>query len=209
MHDDHNDHEQVTRLLPWFVNGSLDVREMQLVETHVNNCPACAKDLRENMRLSRALQPRAHDQPDLQMLLAGSRARFDQLQQRLAADSAPRTRYASRWATALVLTITLGTGFAGGWGARWLNEEVSGQNFEAMTNQTAGGGTAYTLQLVFAGGVSEVQAREILLATGGVLADTPSTGGVYRLRLPDPDSMAAARRYLDTHQAVRWVAVEQ
>ena len=38
---DDPEHEAVEALLPWFVNGTLDVDECSLVERHLKDCTRC------------------------------------------------------------------------------------------------------------------------------------------------------------------------
>ena len=54
-------HGTATKLLPWFVNGSLDESEHALVDTHLKICETCQADVQEMLYLSNLLSDRSID----------------------------------------------------------------------------------------------------------------------------------------------------
>ena len=49
------DHKALTLLLPWYVNGTLEDRELQQVETHLVSCPECNSEVRELREIAAAV----------------------------------------------------------------------------------------------------------------------------------------------------------
>ena len=49
-------HAQVQRLLPWYVNGSLEGDELAQVETHLAGCPECREDLEAEQAMARQVR---------------------------------------------------------------------------------------------------------------------------------------------------------
>jgi hypothetical protein len=47
-----SDHDEVQRLLPWFVNGTLASDEITLVESHVAQCAECRAELQAERQLA-------------------------------------------------------------------------------------------------------------------------------------------------------------
>jgi anti-sigma factor RsiW len=49
-------HAQVQRLLPWYVNGSLEGEELAQVEAHLPGCPECQQELKTEQALARQVR---------------------------------------------------------------------------------------------------------------------------------------------------------
>ena len=49
-------HAQSQRLLPWYVNGSLDDEELAQVETHLADCAECREDLKAEQAMARQIK---------------------------------------------------------------------------------------------------------------------------------------------------------
>jgi anti-sigma factor RsiW len=49
-------HAQAQRLLPWYVNGSLETEEQAQVEAHLADCPECREDLKAEQALARQVR---------------------------------------------------------------------------------------------------------------------------------------------------------
>ncbi|MBV8366817.1 MAG: DUF4349 domain-containing protein [Candidatus Eremiobacteraeota bacterium] len=76
-------HETVTELLPWYVNGTLAPHERAAVEAELASCPLCAADLAELQRIHAAMHELDQDAPGpSESLFARTLARVDTQPQR-------------------------------------------------------------------------------------------------------------------------------
>src|SRR5215469_3671743 len=76
-------HETVTELLPWYVNGTLAPHERAAVEAELASCPLCAAQLAELQRIHAALHEIDQDAPGpSESLFARTLARLDAPPQR-------------------------------------------------------------------------------------------------------------------------------
>src|SRR6185503_6149862 len=49
-------HAETQRLLPWYVNGSLEDEEQAQVEAHLEVCPECREDLKTEQAMARQIR---------------------------------------------------------------------------------------------------------------------------------------------------------
>ena len=92
-----DEHETAWQLLPWFVNGTLQAGERQLVERHMNACLICRREIGALSKLATELQHRPRN-------VACENA-LAQLHQRM--DQAPAgSRFP--WAAAASLVVVIG-----------------------------------------------------------------------------------------------------
>ena len=49
-------HQRISELIPWYVNGTLESTERQAVEAHAAGCPRCQEELAAATQLARAIQ---------------------------------------------------------------------------------------------------------------------------------------------------------
>lgn len=56
-------HAQISELLPWYVNGTLEAAEQRLVEDHLAACPDCVQELARSKALAAALRERQQSAP--------------------------------------------------------------------------------------------------------------------------------------------------
>ena len=91
-----NVHDTVERLMPWYVNGTLNEGDMAVVSQHLSSCPNCTADADEEMRQARALAE--HNDKRLHVLLSKEQQSFDGLLGSLPEDSSrmPRNNW-MRW----------------------------------------------------------------------------------------------------------------
>ncbi len=107
-------HQTVTELLPWYVNGTLAPHERAQVEAELASCPLCAAELAELQRIHAAMHEIDQDAPGpSESLMGRTLARIDAREQtKLQGPSWPRwwtgMPFAARMATvaaALILVL--------------------------------------------------------------------------------------------------------
>src|SRR5262245_23478339 len=163
-----DDHDDIATLLPWYVNGTLDEREMARVTRHLETCTSCAREAEATLSEARALHAEAI--PDFD---ASERARdrnFARLVRRLGQ---PRARRVPLPALTLAAAVALAVG------AGWLLRSEPTETFRALTSPADS--EHVVLQVIFDPAASERDVRQVLLASGGTLLGTPSPKGVYRI----------------------------
>lgn len=167
-------------LLPWYVNGTLSPEEIRSVESHVEVCAACLREL-ERCRALAGLYEGIEDSAP-----APHPARVERLWARAERSEIPN---AFPWralalveAAALVLVI-LGLG----WGLR-ANEPSapadSGPAFRTLGAGSLEGPADDRFRVVFAPETPESDLRELLRTYDARIVDGPSPLGVYTIAVP-------------------------
>ncbi len=199
-------HDAFTALIPWYVNGTLDERDMAQLADHLASCHACAREVEATLADARAWHGRPHLEHEA--TLQGRDANFARLVRRLSPSQ--HHKHKVRWAAArprnlaavLVITLTVGSVWV------WRASAPVDTPFEAMTAApTPVRGTV--MQVIFQPTTTEREVRELLLDAGGELVGSPSPSGVYRIALDDVSDPSAYAARLQRHPAVRWAEVER
>ena len=189
------DHDDVVTLLPWYVNGTLDERDMARVTRHLETCIACAREATGTLHEARALHAQA--MPGFDTFERRRDRNFARLVRRLG-PTRPRVPLVA-FGLAATLLLALGAGLL-------LQRETPGA-FQALTSPTDS--DRVVLQVIFDPAASERDVRQLLLMSGGTLLGTPSPQGIYRVALDagvQPEGVATRLR---DHPIVLWTGVEQ
>lgn len=80
-------HDQVTELLPWYANRSLNETETAVVEQHLQECKICQTDLVELETLHKAVNDQTVELPDTSAQLDKLMQRIDRLEEEQANES--------------------------------------------------------------------------------------------------------------------------
>lgn len=164
-------HEAVQRLLPWFVNGTLDGNERAEVEAHVANCGEC----RDDIALLREVQDVVKSDTTIPLV---ARPRAQQLLEDIDA-ARPRRR---QWlatavaaaAAALMLVALRGDD---------VPEPDSPLVYETATSTPVPGSVDYVIELTFAAG-TDARARDKVLGEIAIShAPVAGSATVYRVVL--------------------------
>jgi hypothetical protein len=167
------DHDEMTRLLPWYVNGTLDDDERAAVEKHVRDCLPCRATLREQRRLATLV--RRDVVADLSV-----EGNFERLLPRLDTKARAqksffagfrRAHYAAA-AAALVAIVA---------GALWTVSITPELDYATLTE--GGQATRPRLDVLFADGTTEPEMRALIRGVGGIIVDGPSDIGRYTIEL--------------------------
>ena len=180
----HDSHGRVQRLIPWFVNGSLDESDEALVRTHCESCGECRADVAQEQALREAVATTALG-PDRDW--AGLREKV--LQRPPPAKrffgSPLRRPIALGWALAgqVAVAACVAIAFVGLSPA----EPEAGYRLLASPDDTGGGNVI----VLFAPETTEASLRRTLGSVGARIADGPTASGAYILRVAEHDKASA------------------
>lgn len=190
------DHQELSRLLPWFVNKSLQGDELKAVESHVNACLTCKREVIQLSKLAHAVKHEGMlDSAEnasfarLKMRLHGQQPEAHRHQQSVVSDNIVHfhannriNNRISNWyrpALAMAAAVLLSLTFM-------LPMTVDQTGYRTLSNgeveKTIG---ANEIRVVFAEGLDSQKKRAIIAGINGQIVDVPTAQGVYTVRLAD------------------------
>jgi anti-sigma factor RsiW len=199
-------HRQVTELVPWYVNGTLEGAERAAVTAHLPGCPACREELARCQALAAAVQSAvdvagapgpgriARVLASIELLEAtgarrtGWRGRWRAVVEWVG-DLFDRTPGPVRWgvaAQAALLVLVVGLiAWPGVWSPRAPDRTLA-DGGEPRVGREA------LIHVVFAEDITERELRTLLRRVEGRIVDGPSAVGLYTLdvRASTPDRAA-------------------
>jgi hypothetical protein len=201
--ESHNEHHELSQLLPWYVNKSLQGAELKAVESHLSTCLICNRELVQLQKLSKAviqegafdsaaqasftrLKSRLHTQP----LTSADKVKQDGANSRVLKGevhvSSPGKRGrlaiplgypALAMAAALLLSVTLLM-------PRLLMDGVQlSSNFKTLSDGQQEHMNTNEIRVVFAENVDQQQKSKILEQINGLFIGNPTPQGVYSVKL--------------------------
>ena len=214
----HNDvvHQEIWELLPWYVNGTLNIQEFQRVEAHLALCADCQGELARCRSLATvvrtaddvAWEPSPAHLARLMARIEAAEASasaapgwWQRLQdawrngRRILHSTPPVMRWAFAVQCALVLLL------AGGllWqrpGQPTLYATLSDATQEpASANQH--------IRLVFMEDITERELRLLLTRVSGTITSGPSSAGAYTIGISPTTTVPSALEVLRAHRKVR------
>lgn len=214
---------EVSNLLPWYANRTLEAEESARVEVHLADCGDCRAELALWREVGEAAetQPEApFAAPPVETILA----RIDALATSAPADapatSGPAEALATRpsarrraprrssgvpgWARAVIGAQTLlAAGLMGVVLLRTPAPAPPGASFETLTTAETPRAEGAALRVAFADDVTLGDLRSLLDEIGGRIGDGPTADGLYTLRLPDLPAAVRALELLRRDARVR------
>lgn len=186
-------HDDIERLIPWYVNGTLNESEMDLVNEHLAGCAQCTRSVRAEMRFARTMRAAPAGIRQLPDVAVAWQALAHELPRRHN-----RRGMTVGTVVALLLVLLGGSLLAAGLWQR--------PAFQTLTTPDTHDGPV--VQLMLQPEASDQVLRQVRDGLeGGVLAG-PTATGIYRLRLPaGSDGRAHAERLRDL-PGVRWAELE-
>lgn len=206
-----SEHEQVSLLIPWYVNGTIDPGQRKLVERHLQCCVLCQEEAAAMRVLETGLKQApspAMVKGDFANLMA--MVREAEAQQAVAIAPGSRSQFMRRtglerlrswWADSLDGLGTPSWLSAGGFamasvmGVLVIVSQVAqleNAGSQASYHTLAQGGSMSMLSerdltLVFAENTPETQVKALISSLQGEIMEGPSTLGAYRVRVHGED----------------------
>ncbi len=188
--DDPN-HRDVTALLPWYVNGTLEALERARVDEHLGQCVACRHEL-EEQRAVGALVRSDTVAPALAHALERIHAQIDALRPAPAANArrpwwqrpaliAPLV--GAQFAVIVVLLLVM-------------LQPPPPAPFHTLSNAPPVTTSGDAVVVVFDDAVPQQRVRELLRGLDARIVDGPNSRGAFTLELPpdhQPDALARLR----------------
>jgi anti-sigma factor RsiW len=201
------EHHEVSALIPWYVNDTLDERDCLRVNSHLAGCAVCRDDLAVQRRICEAIDA----QPSLDYMPVASlkrlQARLDaQPAESPASHAAPAAERSSAapwrgWMAASVAALAVAVGlFAAN---HWIQMEQQQPNYRTVTNSVVRP-QGEVIRAVFAPTVTLVELQTILDEAQLRIVSGPTEAGVYSLASNSTLTVRASLALLRQHSTVRF-----
>lgn len=199
----HLNHQELSQLLPWYVNKTLRGAELKAVEEHVSVCLTCKREAMQLNRLAQAvihegaldsaekasfsrLKMRLHGSDQTTSLNQANHVDQDKLvsfdKAKLMSSQKTKARSFDTWsrsglamaASVLLAVIVFMPGLV----------EQQSNDFRTLSDsKQIENVNANEIRVVFAEGINQQQKNTILERVHGQIIDTPTAQGVYTVRL--------------------------
>jgi anti-sigma factor RsiW len=192
-------HRRVWELLPWYVNGSLELSERERVEAHLAGCPRCQEEARlcrrtaDEIAAAGEVAPSPHPVQLQRMLARIDESEREERQQgtgrRLLLPfrslvAAPRPLRTALVAQAAMILLLLGTL---AWSARRPGLPAAaapGAAYRTLSNPEPAPVASVPLRVMFQPQATEREIRELLRGVNGEITAGPSASGAYTVAVP-------------------------
>jgi hypothetical protein len=202
------EHHEVSALLPWYVNETLEERERQRVEAHVGVCANCREDLTAQQRICAAIEA----QPALDYMPVASLKR---LQARLDAQAESGSTFAlpppqpthrlpwRGWMAASIAVMAVAVALLAA--DRWAQVEgrLTQPSYRTVTN-SAPRPQGEVIRAVFSPTITLVELQTILDEAQLRIISGPTEAGVYSLASNSTLTVRASLALLRQHSTVRF-----
>jgi anti-sigma factor RsiW len=200
------EHQEVSALLPWFVNATLGETDRQRVEAHLGNCTACREDLAAQHRICEAIEA----QPALDYMPVASlkrlQARLDAQAESAVTPAPPQEQATNRmpwrgWMAASIAAMAVAVAlFAAD---RWVLEARLQPSYRTVTNSTPRP-QGEVIRAVFSPAITLVELQSILDEAQLRIVSGPTEAGVYSLAANSTLTVHASLALLRQHSTVRF-----
>lgn len=178
-------HDKASKLLPWYVNGTLSAHETEELESHLRDCLVCRSALREEHRIQGMIQQQddvpltaTHGIGDLLGQIDGKAARRRRL----------RPHFAVGAAVAAAVVFAFVTLFP-----EQIADDLPEESFSTLSDGEAG---ANQIDIVFADDVDDAEIQMLMQQLNIELVSGPSDIGRYTFGVP-ADSVQSAQDVID------------
>jgi hypothetical protein len=204
------EHHEVSTLIPWYVNETLDDDERQRVEAHVELCASCRNDLAVQRRICEAIDA----QPALRYMPVASLKRLQARLDAVPAETASlpvqapehEVQSATPWrgwmaASIAVMAVAVGLLVAD----RWVQLEArrGKPNYYTVTKSTPRPRDE-VIRAVFSPNITLVELQSVLDEAQLRIVSGPTEAGVYSLASNSTLTVRASLALLRQHPTVRF-----
>ncbi|SPE27573.1 conserved hypothetical protein [Burkholderiales bacterium] len=195
-------HQRAREALPWFLMGTLEPDEEQMVKSHLQGCVDCRAQLATERQLQEAYAG-SDSERDPEAALSRLRPRLLATREGQTAWPArllDRLRRARRalpaWAT-LALATQLGIILALGWALA--GTDVANDSYHALSSPAPAIQAQGKLVIVFDPGAPQQTVQALLRSSGARIVDGPLASGAYVLDVPAGGMRSALERLRAEH----------
>jgi Putative zinc-finger len=203
------EHQEVSALIPWYVNDTLDERERVRVNAHVGECASCRDELAVNQRIfdGIAAQPALDYMP--MASLKRLQARLDAVQgegpssPKIMPEPEPRESPWRGWIAASIAAMTVAIGLLAA--DRWVEFEARANqaNYHTVTNSVPRP-AGEVIRAVFSPTITLDQLQAILDEAQLKIVSGPTEAGVYSLASNSNLAVRSSLAALRQHPTVRF-----
>jgi hypothetical protein len=223
-HEHHNGgyvrgHEEISSLLPWYLNGTIGEHDRQRIDAHLRECATCREELRQESRVHQAMAAESGVEYMPAASLKRLQARLDGLgggtaQADAPADSVPRRRSPRRsmpwrgWMAASIVAVSMALGAI--LADQWTQFRARELSFNYHTVTTAPPrAPEEVIRAVFSPTITLVELQAILDEAQLRIISGPTEAGVYSLAAKSGRPVSSSLALLRRHAAVRFAESTQ
>jgi anti-sigma factor RsiW len=202
------EHHEVSALLPWYVNETLQERDRQRVDAHVGVCAGCRADLAAQLRICEAIaaQPAIDYMPvaSLKRLMA----RLDAQAESAGTPPPPQEQATNRlawrgWMAASIAAVAVAVALLVGNHWAQLDARQNQPNYRTVTS-SAPRPQGEVIRAVFSPSITLVELQTILDEAQLRIISGPTEAGVYSLASNSTLTVRASLALLRQHSTVRF-----
>jgi hypothetical protein len=206
--DNSAEHHEVSALLPWYVNETLEERDRQRVDAHIGICAACREDLVAQRRIFEAIgaQPAIDYMPvaSLKRLQARLDTQAESSSTFAPAKEQPTHRMPWRgWMAASIAAMAVAIALLAA--NRWAQTDarLMQPDYRTVTN-SAPRPQGEVIRAVFSPSITLVELQSILDEAQLRIVSGPTEAGVYSLASNSTLTVRASLALLRQHSTVRF-----
>jgi hypothetical protein len=212
------EHQEVSALLPWYVNGSIGEQDGQRVEAHLSGCADCRNDLAQEQRVYRAMTAETAIEYMPAASLKRLQARLDGIGAEDAANGAADARSAAApgrrsmpWprlmaASIAVMAVALSLLAADRW--MGFRGAAAQPNYYTVTTSVPRP-QGEVIRAVFSPTITLVELQSILDEAQLRIVSGPTEAGVYSLAAKSARPVSSSLALLRAHAMVRFAESTQ
>jgi hypothetical protein len=203
------EHREVSELIPWYVNATLDERGRRRVDAHVGMCTVCSDDLLVQRRLFEAIDSATTVDYMPMASLRLLQARLDVMQAQPAPEGSSAVAHASSratwgtWMAASVAGVAVAVGLLVA--DRWVQYDARGSapKYYTVTSATPRPRDE-VIRAVFSPTITLVELQSVLQEAQLKIISGPTEAGVYSLASDSSLPVRTSLELLRRHAAVRF-----
>jgi anti-sigma factor RsiW len=201
------EHHEVSALIPWYVNETLEERDRQRVEAHVGGCAGCREDLAAQQRICAAIEA----QPAIDYMPVASlkrlQARLDTQAESAPMLAPPQEQPTNRlpwrgWMAASIAVMAVAVALLAA--DRWAQVEARLQPSYRTVTTSAPRPQGEVIRAVFSPTITLVELQTILDEAQLRIVSGPTEAGVYSLASNSTLTVRASLALLRQHSTVRF-----